>query len=486
MRTSLQPIRIIVARELRDMLSDWRLLLPILILSIFFPTLLVGGSNIIISFIGDPELVETIIPFAMLLIGFIPASFSLITALETFVGERERNSLEALLSMPVGDGQLYLSKLISSLLPPMGSALFAMTVFAVELRAFQPALFFGGLEPDVVATIALLVVAKSCLMVAGAVIISSHTSNIRAANLLASFVLLPTAALIQVEALYIIADLWGALRILALVLFMAATMLIRTGMGAFNREEILSREHDQLSLKRTWQTFRSFLRQYQPVIVEPARYSDASFSLRRFYGAELPALLRDYRLPILMALIGAVSGIVIGAVLGDSQQPRLDRFLARQIGQVSGVGLPFTLGILFNNIRVSLLSTLFSLPTFGFFAFMVPTVAFGQVSFITSALAARGGEWLALNQSSPLQFLLGYVLPHGLIELPAAVLSAAMGIRIGASLLANQPGVTVGRNILWSIAQYLKVWALVLLPMFLLGSIIEGFISPLVVRALYG
>ena len=36
-------------------------------------------------------------------------------------------------------------------------------------------------------------------MVASAVIISSHTTSVRAANLLASFVLLPTAAVVQLE-----------------------------------------------------------------------------------------------------------------------------------------------------------------------------------------------------------------------------------------------------------------------------------------------
>ena len=123
---------------------------------------------------------------------------------------------------------------------------------------------------------------------------------------------------------------------------------------------------------------------------------------------------------------------------------------------------------------------------FGVFAFLVPAVAFAQIGFVATALQAKGGSWLVLEANSPLQFLLGYVLPHGIVELPTAILGAAMGIRIGASLMSPPKGFSVGQNILWSYAQFFKVWALVLLPLFLLGGLIEGLISPLVIAGLYG
>jgi len=78
------------------------------------------------------------------------------------------------------------------------------------------------------------------------------------------------------------------------------------------------------------------------------------------------------------------------------------------------------------------------------------------------------------------------VLPHGIVELPTALLGAALGIRVGAALMSPPKGFSVGQNILWSLAQFFKVWALVLLPLFLLGALIEGLISPLVIARLYG
>ena len=49
-------------------------------------------------------------PQALLLmvVGFFPISVSLVIALESFVGEKERHSLEPLLSSPLTDAELYL------------------------------------------------------------------------------------------------------------------------------------------------------------------------------------------------------------------------------------------------------------------------------------------------------------------------------------------------------------------------------------------
>jgi uncharacterized membrane protein SpoIIM required for sporulation len=71
------------------------------------------------------------------------------------------------------------------------------------------------------------------------------------------------------------------------------------------------------------------------------------------------------------------------------------------------------------------------------------------------------------------------------IELPAAILSAAIGIRIGISLMSPPKGFTVGQNILWSLAQFAKVWLFVLIPLFLIGGLIEGLVSPAIIQALY-
>ncbi|HNP85735.1 MAG TPA: stage II sporulation protein M [Kouleothrix sp.] len=485
---SVSAIRTITRREVGDTLTDWRILAPMFILAFILPLLLVSAANFAIRFIGDDATVSLMVPFVMLLVGFIPASFSLITALETFVGERERNSLEALLAMPISDGALYLGKLFSSLLPPLISAFTAMGVFCGALALAYPDLFAQGLTPQYILVIVLLITTKAVVMVASAVIISSHTTSVRAANLLASFVLLPTASVVQLEAILIIgrtARSWSVLWIIVLLLTVMAIALIRTGMGAFNREEILSREHEQLNLRQVGRTWMTFFREYRPAGITPDQYSDVKFSPGRFYRHELPQLLRDYRLPLAVALIAALSGLLSGGYIGTTYHVGLlDNYLAN-IGSAPQPSLGLGLYVALNNIRVAALSGVFSLFVFGVFAFLVPAVAFAQVGFVASSLARQGGSWFTLDHSSPLQFLLAYVLPHGIIELPVAILGAAMGLRVGAALMSPPKGFTVGQNILWALAQLAKVWLFVLVPLFLLAGLIEGLITPLVVVALY-
>lgn len=482
---NLRTISIIARREVNDTLTDWRILVPIFILVFVLPSLLISAANFAIRFIGDAGTVVLLVPFVMLLVGFIPASFSLITALESFVGERERNSLEALLAMPIADNTLYLGKLFSSVLPPLLSAYVAMSVFALSLRLRFPDLFEQGLTLEYLAVILLLIGVKALVMVAGAVIISSHTTSIRSANLLASFVLLPTASVVQLEAILMIGRRWDVLWIIVALLSVMAIALVRTGMGAFNREEILSREHEQLNLRHVAATFRTFLREFRPAGVSPSEYSGAAFSLRRFYRHEMPALLREYRQPLAVALIAALGGLLSGGYIGQYYRVRALDDALLHVGWSPDASLGLGLFIFANNLRVALLSSMFSLFVFGAFAFLVPAVAFAQIGFVASALAERGGSWLELGPGSPLQFLIAYVLPHGIVELPTAILGAALGIRIGASLMSPPKGFSVGQNIMWSMAQFLKVWALVLLPLFLIGGLIEGLISPLVIQALY-
>lgn len=480
------PVQIIARREIKDTLTDWRILVPIFILTFVLPTLLVSAANFAIRFVGDRDSIVLLIPFTMLLVGFIPASFSLITALESFVGERERNSLEALLAMPMSDGQLYLGKLVSSLMAPLLSSYAAMSFFAVALWARFPDLFTDGLSFEYIAVVVLLITTKAVLMVAGAVIISSHTTSIRAANLLASFVLLPTASIIQLEAILMIGRRWDVLWLAAALLLVIAVALIRTGVAAFNREEILSREHEQLNIRQVGATFAAFFREYQSPGVALAQYRGLPFSAQRFYRQELPALLRDYKWPLLLALLAGLIGLASGGYIGQTYRVRLLDTMLANVGTTLTPRPSLAAFIALNNIRVALLSSVLSLFAFGTFAFLVPAVAFAQVGFVATALAERGGSWTALSDNSPLQFLLAYVLPHGLVELPTAILGAALGIRLGVALLAPPKGFSVGQNILWSLAQFFKVWLLVLVPLFCIGGMIEGLITPQIVRALYG
>jgi len=175
----------IMRRELRDTFRDWRMITPIVLLTLFFPVLMTITANVAQNFVeryNTPLLGERLIPFLMLIVGFFPMSFSLVIALEAFVGERERKSLEPLLSTPLTDGQLYVGKMIASLVPALMAAFLGIGVYLTGLflfRRYTP-------EPILLILVLTLTTMEGVVMVAGAVVVSTRATSLRAANLLAS------------------------------------------------------------------------------------------------------------------------------------------------------------------------------------------------------------------------------------------------------------------------------------------------------------
>ena len=86
-RSSFRMAWIVARREMRDTLRDWRILSPILILTLLFPWLMNWTAQLVIDFVQrrDAAIIgERLIPFLLMIVGFFPISFSLIIALETF------------------------------------------------------------------------------------------------------------------------------------------------------------------------------------------------------------------------------------------------------------------------------------------------------------------------------------------------------------------------------------------------------------------
>ena len=195
MLNSLRMALVITRREVRDQIRDWRIVLPIIILTIFFPTLMNFTAHQALNFVGQygaPIIGERLIPFLMMVVGFFPISISLVIALESFVGEKERHSIEPLLTSPLSDGQLYLGKLLAAMVAPLFSSYLGILVYLVGIH-----LQIGWNPPlALLFQIITLTTVQAILMVSGAVVISSQTTSVRAANLLASFLIIPVALLV--------------------------------------------------------------------------------------------------------------------------------------------------------------------------------------------------------------------------------------------------------------------------------------------------
>ena len=467
---------IITRREMRDSLRDWRILAPIVILTLIFPWIMNLSTRLAINFVEEynAQIIPLrLIPFAMMIVGFFPISFSLIIALETFVGEKERNSLEPLLTTPISDAALYLGKLLAAMsLPILASYL--------GVAAYLGWLFFSIQyvpEWPVFIQIILLTTMEALVMVAGAVVVSSHTTSVRAANLLASFIIIPMSFLLQGESILLFWGQYDVLWYIIAALAVADVILIRTGIRTFNREEILAREIDEINLGAIWHTFRQSFT------------GSARFSLQRLYRQDVPRLLRANRLPI-----GVTFGVIVGGVvfgwLFALRYPFPSGMLGplnigpqtfqRQTMQVGFDLLPSldTFSIFSNNVRALALAALLSLFSFGSLALLLLLVPMGIVGFLAAEMAAVGYD--------PVTFFIAFIVPHGLFELPAATLATAFALRLGACIIAPPAGVSAGDNLLHALADLVKIFIFVVVPLLLVAAFIEANLTPQIVVWFYG
>ncbi len=124
--------------------------------------------------------------------------------------------------------------------------------------------------------------------------------------------------------------------------------------------------------------------------------------------------------------------------------------------------------IFLNNAVKSFLALIFGLG-FG----LIPLLFVASNGFIIGilinvSLAARG-----------LLFIGAAILPHGLIEVPMVLLSAAIGLRLGREVISSLKGdkVDISYEFKKSVRFYLR-W---IMPLLLLAAAIESFITPVII-----
>lgn len=465
---------IITRREVRDSLRDWRIVAPIVILTLIFPWIMNASTQLAIRFVEEYNatiIPLRLVPFAVMIVAFFPISFSLIIALETFVGEKERNSLEPLLDTPISDAALYFGKLFAATIPPISASYLGITAYLVGLYLsiqYTP-------EWLVLLQIVVLTTMKAFVMVSGAVVVSSHTTSVRAANLLASFLIVPMAFLLQGESILLFWGQYDVLWYILAALLVANALLIRTGIRTFNREQLLGREVDELNLASIARTFwRHFV--------------GTRFSIVRIYRDDVPRLLRENY----MALATTVAIMGFAAFVGwmVAQHYPLPAELIdtikfnpealRQEPALQGTVLPrlTVQAIWAYNLRSLLLAAFLGLFSFGTLACLPMIATMGIIGFVWGE-----AQWFG---TTGYMFLLAALLPHGIIELPAAILMTAFALRAGASIIAPPAGFTAGENLLRALADFVKIVLFVVIPLLFIAAVIEVNITPQILIWMFG
>jgi len=75
-------------------------------------------------------------------------------------------------------------------------------------------------------------------------------------------------------------------------------------------------------------------------------------------------------------------------------------------------------------------------------------------------------------------YFLGFILPHGIIEIPAAVIATAAIFQIGVIFATPDNQQTIGEVWLKSIANWTKVMLGLVIPMMFIAAMIEVWLTP--------
>jgi uncharacterized membrane protein SpoIIM required for sporulation/ABC-type transport system involved in multi-copper enzyme maturation permease subunit len=464
MWSKVRPAWWVLRREVRDQFRDWRITIPIILLTLVFPFIMNFMADRVVAFVsqyGAQLISERLIPFFLLIVGFFPISISLVIALESFVGEKERGSIEPLLSSPLKDWQLYLGKLIAVMVPPLTAAYIGIVVYLYG--AYKE--FKWVAEPGLLVLILTLTLVQAFVMVSAAVVVSTQATTVRASNLLASFIIIPVAFLIQGESIVMF---WGNYHTLWWAVFgllVISVLLVRTGISHFNREELLGRELDILDFKWMWSVLKS-------------QFIGQANSLGNWYFIELRQTLKSMRIPFFLMIILFIGAGYIGINLASTfvippnvfDLENLNFSVFEEYDAFSFLSSTTVFYIWFHNLRTILISTLVGVFSFGILGVITLLLPIGLIAYFMVPAAGAGiPEW---------KFFTGFVLPHGIIEIPVILLAGATILRIGARLIAPNAGESIGEGLLRSLADWAKIMVGYILPLLLAAAILETYVTP--------
>lgn len=472
MRRNWDAIWMVARREFMDQLRDWRIVLPMLLLIVLFPFVADDSTRQAIEFMnkyGGDLILERLVPFVVLVIGFFPLSFTLVVALESFVGEKERGTIEPLLSSPLEDSHIYFGKLLVGITTPLVFSSVSVVLYLLLISRREITLP----SPYILALVSLLTFAHAVLMVSSAIVVSVQATTIRAANLLASFIVVPVAFLLQGETVLIF---WGNEDVLWLAIVavtLLAWLIVRLGLSHFRREYLLGREIDTLNFNHLARIFWT-------------RFKGEAHGVIEWYVRELPKTLRQLVKPLLIVSLLGIVAIVASYLwmivevpamitLTPERTDRIRTFVTGNLTLLDSFSEQLPAPILFlHNARAVAGIFLFGILSFGTLGMVFFLVNMGLIG------AVLGGAQLI--GFSPFWTLVAGILPHGIFELTAFFVATAAILKIGAQLVTPQPEKNLGEILLVCVADWLRIFLGIVLPFLAVAAVIEVYLTPVLIQ----
>jgi len=174
----------------------------------------------------------------------IPLMAASVVAADSFAGEKERKTVEALLATPLADSELLLGKILVSFIPSMAVTVISFLTYSTVVNVISSVLLGGRiLLPNLVWLMLILGLSPSIAIAAIGltVIISARVKGVREAQQISALLLIPIFVLMfgQLSGAVIV----GPVLIAGLigVFILVDAVVFHIGVRLFKREEILSR-----------------------------------------------------------------------------------------------------------------------------------------------------------------------------------------------------------------------------------------------------
>jgi len=269
---------------------------------------------------------------------------------------------------------------------------------------------------------------------------------------------------------------WGrysALWLIIVALFLIAILMIRAGIAHFNREDLLGRELDTINLYWIKETFKN-------------RFFNESDSLRSSIRIQYKSFLKDLASPMLIVSLALLGALIVGIFLaGQFELPIKDVEIENlNDGVIQGLGtLPIysisgVFTVWFHNLRAIFLATILGVFTFGVLGILVLMLPIALIGYFTTTVIGIG--------ISPIMFFSAFVLPHGILEIPAMIIAGAAILRLGATLSTPSSGKSIGAAFIIAFADLVKVLAFIVAPLLLGAAFLEIYLTPTVVAWFLG
>jgi ABC-type transport system involved in multi-copper enzyme maturation permease subunit len=186
------------------------------------------------------DLVATVLPFYLLVIGTLPAVGAVGIAAGQFAGERERGVLTPLLASPASNLAIFGGKVLGSILPPLLYSAIAEAIYIGGIAILLGPERLGLLPPALSVALLILVPGATCLAATIGALVSSRVRTYNAAQQIAGIVLIPVWAALFALAFRL--EEWGTLGLVGIVggVLLLDVALIAVAARTWQREEVLS------------------------------------------------------------------------------------------------------------------------------------------------------------------------------------------------------------------------------------------------------